>query len=446
MSLFGSLFSGVSGLNAQSRSMAMISDNVANVNTTAYKGAAAQFSALVTRAAGASAYSPGGVRSYTQYAIGTQGLIQATASATDVAISGAGFFTINTTADGAGEQLYTRAGSFKADSSGNLVSPSGAFLQGWRLDANGVPVDLNTLETVNVQVANGVASPTTTMSIGANLDADQTAYAGPYTAGDLALHAASGGVTGVEPHFTRSIQIFDSLGRARNVTMAFAKGPTPNQWDVELYAAPGLLASPPHPASGLLASGTVEFDGQGRLAATTITPVVSGAVGGPVEVEWLASSGADPSVISLNLGTIGSADGLTQLGAETEIAFVTQDGAAVGALNNVLVDEQGFVIATFTNGQQQQIFQLPIATFPNPGGLDPRSGNLYSASATSGDMLLRTAGAGGAGSISPSALEAANVDLAEEFTKMIITQRAYSANARVISTADQMLDELVRLR
>jgi flagellar hook protein FlgE len=433
MSLFGSLYSGVSGLSAQSRSMGMISDNVANVNTTGYKGAAAQFATLVTRAAGASTYSPGGVRSMTQYTIDSQGLIQSSASPTDVAISGAGFFVINTRNDGTGDQLYSRAGSFKADNLGFMTNPSGAYLQGWRLDDNGNPVDVNTLEAVNIAVANGVAKPTTAAAIAGNLDADQPGIVAP-AAGAMAEWAATGGTSGTEPHFTRDVQVFDSLGRARNVTMAFIKTDVPNEWAVEIHADPGEVETG---AFGLLTSGTITFDGQGKLSNVT--------VGSPVTIDWLDAGGADDSTISFDFGTIGGTDGLIQLGAETDIA-ATQDGASVGRLNNVVIDADGYVVAAFTNGEQQRIYKLPVATFPNPSGLDPQSGNLYAASEASGNVLMREAGTAGAGVITPSALEAANVDLAEEFTKMIITQRAYSANARVISTADEMLDELVRLR
>src|SRR5690606_22868436 len=151
----------VSGLNAQSRSLAMISDNVSNVSTTGYKGASAQFASLVTRAAGAAGYSPGGVRTFTHYAITQQGLIQSTASATDVAIAGNGFFVVNTLPDGSGSQFSTRAGAFEPDAEGRLVNPAGVYLQGWRLDANGAPINVNQLETVDIDVATGTASPTT---------------------------------------------------------------------------------------------------------------------------------------------------------------------------------------------------------------------------------------------------------------------------------------------
>ena len=142
---------------------------------------------------------------------------------------------------------------------------------------------------------------------------------------------------------------------------------------------------------------------------------------------------------------LGGVDGLSQFASPTSVAFVTQNGAEVGELSAVRIDEQGYVIASFTNGEDRRLYQLPIATFANPAGLDARSGNVYAQTDASGEYNLRVAGNGGAGVVAPSALEGANVDLAEEFTKMIVTQRAYSANAKVINTTDQMLDELIRM-
>ena len=199
MSLFGSLFSAVTGLSAQSQAMAMISDNVANVNTVSYKAAEAQFSTLVTRSASAGAYSSGGAKATTLYRIDRQGLIQATTSPTDVAIDGNGFFVVNARPDGSGEQLYTRAGSFQQDSLGNLRNSAGFYLQGWVLDANQQIVNVNQLSTVNVRVINGIAAATTNVEIGANLDATQAAFTGTYAPGDMAAYDASGGTSGVAP-------------------------------------------------------------------------------------------------------------------------------------------------------------------------------------------------------------------------------------------------------
>lgn len=446
MSLFGSLFSGVSGLNAQSRSMSMISDNVANVNTTGYKGAAANFASLVTRQPSSASYSPGGVRSFTSYSVGSQGLIQSSASPTDAAIAGAGFFVVNSQPDSSGEQLYTRAGSFTTDFLGNFRTPAGHTLQGWPLDANETIRDINTLQTVNVRIINGIAAATTTVQIGANLNADETPFAGAYAAGDLAAYQASGGALGVQPHFTRDVQIYDSLGRPSTVTMAFLKDAAANTWQVELFADTAAVETAQH-VDGLLASGTITFAGDGSLASVALLPTYPGTAvaGDPVGVDWLDLNGAADSAIVFNFGTIGATDGVTQFASQSTAAFVNQNGAEVGELNGVSIDEDGYVIASFTNGETRKLYQLPIATFANPGALDPRSGNVYAQTDASGEFNLRFAGRGGAGLVTPSALEAANVDLADEFTKMIITQRAYSANARVVTTTDEMLDELIRI-
>jgi flagellar hook protein FlgE len=444
MSLFGSLFSGVSGLNAQSRAMGMISDNIANVNTTAYKGASAQFENLVTRSRGSSSYSPGGVRAQSFYTVATQGLIQSSASPTDVAISGAGFFVVNAPPDGQGEQLYTRAGSFSPDYQGDLRTTSDQYLQGWALDANEQVVDVNTLENVNIRSINGLAAATTSVAIGANLDADATPYAGPFAIGDLAAWAASGGTAGVQPTVTRDVQVYDSLGRAHDLTLSFLRTGAANQWAVEVSAAVADIDPAAHP-NGLLASGTLSFNGDGSLAAAALTPVVSGTTNTPVDVQWAVADGADPSALTFDFGEVGSVEGVSQFASPTNIAFVNQNGAEVGELSAVSIDAEGYVIGSFTNGEERRLYRLPIATFANPAALDPRSGNVFAQTDASGEFNLREAGAGGAGVVAPSALEAANVDLAEEFTKMIVTQRAYSANAKVINTTDQMLDELIRM-
>lgn len=452
MSLFGSLFSGVSGLNAQSRAMGIISDNVANVNTTAFKGSLAQFTNLVTRQKGAASFSPGGVRAQGFQTISSPGPIQSTASPTDAAISGPGFFVVDSAADGSGEQLYTRAGSFNPDYAGNLRTASGFFLRGWALDANEEIIDPSRLDTVNVHSIDGLAAATTAVKIKANLNADQTVYDDPANLLDydpannnMAEYNATGGTAGVKPSFTRSFDVYDSLGRAHKLTFAFLRtddpatgGTAANEWAVEVYGDAAELADPPH-ADGLLAAGRVSFNGDGTLQA--ISPVFNT----PVNIEWNAASGAAASTITFDLGTLDSANGLSQFASPSDVAFVTQNGAEVGELNGVSIDENGFVIASFTNGEERRLYKLPIATFANPASLDPRSGNVFAQTDASGSFNLHIAGTGGAGVVTPSALEASNVDLAEEFTKMIVTQRAYSANAKIINTTDQMLEELIRL-
>ncbi len=446
MSLFGSLFSGVSGLTSQSQSMAMISDNISNVSTTAFKGASAEFSTLVTSNAGVTTYSPGGVISNTRYDITKQGLIEPSSSPTDISLIGNGFFTVSDLADGTGDQLYTRAGSFTADFLGNLRNPAGFFLQGWALDSNDEIIDINQLQTVNIRLVNGLATATNRVEMGANLDAAQAAFTGAYTLGDMAEYNATGGVSGVNPHFSRSVQVFDSIGRPHNVTTSFLKDPLTATWNVEVYAAdPAEIETGTH-TNGLLARGQFTFNGDGSFGTNTLSPVHPiDAVGQPIGIDWLDTDGAVDSLVEFNFGTLGETDGMSQFAADYNVVYVTQNGAEVGQLNGVSINEEGTVIASFSNGEQQQLYKLPVATFFNPLALDPRTGNVYGETVGSGAFNLHEAGVGGAGLISPSSLEAANVDLADEFTKMIVTQRAYSANARVISTADEMLDELIRI-
>ncbi len=445
MSLFGALFSGVTGLSAQSQSMGMISDNISNVSTTAYKGAVADFSSLVTTTAGVTTFAPGGVQSNTNYEIGRQGLIEPSTSPTDVAIVGDGFFVVSDLSDGAGDQLYTRAGSFKTDSLGNLRNSAGYYLQGWPLDNNEEIVDLNQISTVNIRLVNGTATATTRVEIGANLNADQPPHAVAYVAGQMAEYEATGGVSGVQPHFSRNVQIFDTIGRPHNVTVAYLKDSATSTWQVELYADTAEVETGTH-ANGLLASGAAVFAGSGALASINVTPVTPVATAGqPVGIDWLDADGASDSLIEFDFGTAGESNGLSQFAANFNVVFVNQNGADVGQLNGVSINEEGFVVASFSNGEQKKLYKLPVANFANPLALSPRTGNVYSETVASGTFNLREAGIGGAGQVSPSSLEAANVDIADEFTKMIVTQRAYSANARIITTTDEMLDELIRI-
>ncbi|MDX6750247.1 flagellar hook protein FlgE [Geminicoccaceae bacterium 1502E] len=442
MSLLGSLFTGVTGLNAQGRSMGVISDNIANVGTTGYKGAIAQFATLVTREDHSYRHAPGGVQSFTTQAVGQQGLIQPTASSTDLAISGSGFFVVNGRPDGSGEQLYTRAGAFAADAMGNLRLPSGHFLQGWRLGPDGAVADPETLATVNVRGLAGSATATSSIVLAANLDAGQ-APAAAYAAGDLASFLASGGAAGVEPHYQRRVQLYDALGGIHDLTMAFVKT-GPGDWRAEFVVDPASVDAPPH-ADGLVATADLVFDGLGQLANMTMTPAAAGP-GGGAEIRWAAAIGAAPSELDLDLDGNGLSNGLTQYASPYEVAFLGQDGMSAGEFAHASVDEEGYVVAAFTNGVSRRLYRLPLATFPSPTGLEARSGTVWAQTTQSGGVVLREPGAGGAGQISPSALEGSTVDLAEEFTRMIVTQRAYSANARVISTADEMLEEVSRIR
>ncbi|SNB69594.1 flagellar hook protein FlgE [Arboricoccus pini] len=449
MSLFGSLFSGVSGLNAQSRSLAMISDNIANVSTNGYKRSVAEFGDLVTSSQSRTTYNSGGVQTHTSYTMEDQGLIQGTSSSTDVAISGGGFFAVNNSADSSGEQLYTRDGSFTKDVNGYLVTSFGSYLQGWKLDANGDPINVNKLETVSVADTVGLAQATTNIKVAGNLNAETTISAAPAT-GALAAYAAgqtdSSTPTPVKPTVNQNITIYDSLGRSQTVTLGFVKTGT-NTWYMEAYGDPAQLDATAHP-NGLIASGNVTFGTDGTLTTlpsltNSYTPSTPAS---GLAIKWNSDNGAADNDITLNFGTVGTTSGLTQLSQNSGFSTLTQNGSPTGQLNGLSINSDGMVIASFTNGKTRALYQIPIATFTNPGGLDPRSGNLYAASETSGNVYMRAAGEGNAGSLTTSSIEASNVDIADEFSKMIVTQRAYSANTKVISTANDMLDDLLRLK
>ncbi len=416
MSIYGAMFAGVSGLSAQSNALGMISDNIANVNTVGYKATQARFSTLVTTAATQSAYNPGGVMSSPYSFVDQQGLLQGSTSKTDVAIAGQGFFVVHEDSSPSlgSNYLFTRAGQFNPDENGDLVNAAGFFLQGYNIaDGSAPPPSSSTfsgLETVNIANLSGSASPTENLTLGLNL---------PSTAG-------------VGDAFSVTVQIFDSLGNAHDMALTFNKTAV-NDWSFSV-ADPTLNGSTSGTAAG---AGTVTFNGDGTPATITI--------GTPLTVTgW--TTGADNSAITLDLGTVGQTNGLTQFAGSYEISVINQDGVRFGVYSGISIDEDGIVTALFDNGRQQDIYQLPLATFRNANGLEELTGNAYQQTNTSGNFQLNLARNGGAGVFAPSSLEASTVDLAEEFTNMIIVQRAYSANSKVITTADQMLDELVRIK
>lgn len=462
MSLYGALLSGVSGLRAQSQSLGTISDNISNVNTIGYKRSVAQFSTLVTGASSSSTYYPGGVRASPRAMVDQQGVLQTSTRATDVAILGNGFFVVKSADNASGETLYTRSGSFAEDNQGRLVNAAGYFLQGWALDQQGNIIDVNTIQTVSVSTLNGVAVDTTSVEIGANLNSDQADST--MVKADFEVDPTAGAPTEAEllaagtttAHFSRQIAVFDALGTKHNLTISFHKldsSVNPNSWGFAISAEdPTEIVSPAGVTGGLIAYGHMTFNGDGSLNDVHFENVT--APGTDDDTQTLAitwANGATPSSIAFDFGTqgppgVGRTDGITQFASANNIAFVNQDGAEVGLRTGVSIDADGYVIASFSNGATQKIWKLPVATFANPARLEARNGNAYAQTELSGEFNLREANTGGAGRIEPGALEGSNVDLSEEFTAMIVTQRAYSASAKTITTADEMLDELLRIK
>ena len=441
MSLYGAMMIGVSGLDANSRALSVSSSNIANVNTIGYKASGNAFSTLLASAVGSGDVSSAGVIANQAQHVTEQGGITSTQSATDLALSGNGFFVVSpnvsSSAGGSQSLLYTRAGSFTPDSSGNLRNTAGLYLMGWPLDSSGaVPTDRNDLTNINVNNLAGKAEATTKLSMKANLQAS-TAITSPYTAGDMAAGTAT-------PNFQRTINVYDSQGGAQPLQVSYLKTGA-NTWAYEVtYQGAG--ANIGSPLNNVIKTGTMSFNADGTLkTADTSAASPTGSIS--VTIPWApAVSGLNPQAISIDMGTTDSSDGLTQFDNPSALVSSTVDGALFGSLSGVSIDTDGFVTAQFSNGLSQKVFKLPVATFANPDGLSAVSGNAYAASNSSGTPTIGEANLGGAGTIQSQALEGSTVDLANEFTNLITTQRAYSASARIVTTADQMLQTLEQIQ
>ncbi|WP_132388705.1 flagellar hook protein FlgE [Novosphingobium sp. PhB165] len=436
MSLYSALYAGVSGLGAQASAMATVADNITNVNTVGYKGVSAQFQTLVTDGKVKSSYSAGGVTATPKALISKQGLLQASTSLTDIGIDGAGFFVVRSSPDASGTIAYTRAGSFTTDPQGYLVNTAGYYLTGWPLDADGNYVNngsMSSLQPIKPNALTGAATPTTTVSMRANLDSTADPVTG-YTAGDM----TSGAVT---PQFSRSVVVYDAQGTSHSLTFNYTKTGT-NQWAAEISGDPADVASVGGTATttGLLASGTISFNADGSLDVAGSSP----ALFSDLDIGWANGAGSEP--ISLKLGSDDGLDGLTQFGSASALLNSSANGGMLGTVSSVNISKDGVVSAVFDDGSSRAIYQLPLATFANPDGLTRISGNAYAASQDSGNASINEPGSLGGGDLSAGTLEASNVDLASEFSNMIIYQRAYSASSKIITTVDDMLQEVSNLK
>jgi len=467
MSINSAMLAGVSGLTANSAALAAISDNIANVNTVGYKRSQSTFQTIVTSQAAQGAYSAGGVLATSRQYVTQQGLLQRTSSGTDLGIAGQGFFVTTEKAEdlnATDARLFTRAGSFQVDQLGYLRNAAGLYLQGWPIDNEGNvlldPSDITRLGSINVATVGGAAEPTTRVSLNANLKSSQALSAdlGAYDplTNSMSMYDPDTG-EGVKPDFEMQIPISDSKGGQRTLAISFLKSATPNEWYAEIRAIPASdVVSGADFAPGQIMTGTVAFTSDGRLDLENTTlfpdplnPVLTlGAsdAGAPADgaVNWAAALGVAEQEISFDFAA--AAGGLTQYDSQSVVQAVTTNGTAFGNLTNIEIDENGFVTAIFDNGITRRIAQVAIATFPNPDGLKAVSGNAYRVSDASGTFNLKAPGTGGAGLISPSTLEASTVDLSAEFTGLITTQRAYSASSKIITTADEMLEELIRVK
>ena len=483
MSINSALLAGVSGLTANSAALAAISQNIANVNTVGYKRSAAEFQTVINSQVSGAGYSAGGVLSSARHYTSQAGQLQRTTSNTDLGIAGQGFFVVTEKAENlqvTDARLFTRAGAFRVDNLGYLKNTAGLYLQGWPVDADGNiatdPSDLNRLRTINVGSVGGTAEPTTRVQLNANIKSSQAisseaADAAATPVGANAYDPATNSMAmwnpetgdGVKPDFELTIPVSDSKGGQRTIAISFLKSTEPNQWYAEIRAIPASdVVTGAGLSNGQLKTGMVAFTQDGRLDVEAMEALGANALfsdpanatlsfgssdsaaPGAGAAKWATGLGIDDQTLAFDL--TAAAGGLTQYDSASVVQAVLTNGTAFGNLSEVKIDDTGFVTAIFDNGVTRRIAQIALATFPSPDALLEATGNAFRVSQGSGTYNLKAAGTGGAGTIGSSQLEASTVDLSAEFTGLITTQRAYSASSKIITTADEMLAELISIK
>ena len=408
--MIGSLFAGISGLNANSTAMTVIGDNIANVNTTAFKSNRASFANVLSQSLGGGGGSDigRGVDFWGTTPIWSQGSLENTSSPMDMAINGRGFFEV---VDDSGSSFYTRAGEFTFNNEGELVNPDDLVLQGYTVQSVAANGTMTLGSITNIQIPTESTSPpsaTTEFTVDVNLD--------------------SGALVG--DTYSTTITVYDSLGNDIPMAIDFVKTGN-NAWTWQASSPLATAVAPAGPTA-------ITFDpATGELTA-----------GADPSIALTLSNGAVMPALTWDLyDAAGVTNGdITQYASPSATTFQTQNGYPAGMLRSVSVDEAGVITGSYSNGQLVPLFQVALVDFPSYYGLTKMGNNLYGASLESGDAMPGMPGSGRLGSISPSSIEMSNVDLAQEFVKMITTQRAFQANSRVITTSDEILNELINIK
>lgn len=432
MTISSSLNAGVAGLAANASRLSTISDNIANSNTFGYKRAETEFHSMVI-SNGTGTYSAGGVRVTSQRLVDQPGALLTTSNSTDLAIRGRGFLPVTTEPSlnvDTGEYPLRLAttGSFRADSEGYLQTETGMVLMGWPASADGTvptfPRDTGAgLEPVRVNINQFAGQPTENMNLGVNLPATET---DPSASGDpLEL----------------SIEYFDNLGTSQNVFVTFTPDTSgasaSNMWNMVLRDSASNNA--------VIGEYNLEFDDD-RGTGGTLEDVIDVSGGAFSNVTGSFSVNVAGGPIEITIGRLGEGSGLTQLSDSFAPTQITKDGSPIGNLTSVDVDPNGYVQATFDIGITRTIYQIPLVDLPNPNGLTSEDNQTYTTSVASGSFFLWDAADGPTGDIVSFALEESATDVAGELTQLIQTQRAYSSNAKVIQTVDEMLQETTNIK
>ena len=435
MSLFGAMSTAISGLTAQSASFGNISDNIANSQTVGFKGTGTSFEDLLTSSS-ATDNQPGAVLARPDYQNDVQGSISQSKNPLAMAISGQGFFPISLPAAGqigtanfAAQQYYTRAGDFAVNASGYLVNSDGGYLNGWPINPATGAADQTKLAPVQITQSLYNPIPTSTITLAANLPATPV----------------------VGTPITSVVSVYDTLGTSHVLTLNWTQS-AQNVWTVAATSPDDITAPALGSATvkfGAVASGSPVPDGAvGSISGGTGTLSGSAFVAGqPATLTLTSNFGNGPQAINVNMGVFGQATGITQYaGTAYSLQSLSQNGAPQGSFTSVSVSSGGDIQVNYDNGQVRKIAQIPITVFADPNALQRQNGSKFTATLASGAPLNDSAGANGAGTLQVGALEGSNVDIATQFSSLIVTQQAYSANAKIITTAEQLLQTTLSMK
>lgn len=432
MSLFGSLTTAISGLNAQSAALGYISDNVANSQTTGFKRVDVNFQNFITQS-NRNLHESGAVLARPDYMNGLQGNLQQSQNPLAMAIGGQGFFAVasaNGTANGLPtfdtRQFYTRAGDFAMDKDGFLVNGGGYYLEGWAASATGV-LDRTSIQPIEVsqQIFDPIA--TATLHLAANLPADVSSA----------------------PASTQT-QVYDALGRQHTVTLNFTPG-SANSWNMAVNVPDDIAGSARGSidiqfgvgATPAVADGII---GSFAAATGTVVPTTAPGSGNPATFTFNANFGDGAQTFTMNLGAFGRSTGLTQFaGTSFNLRDLAQDGVPQGAYAGIAIRDNGDIMVNFDNGQSRLLGRVPLASFNEPDRLQRLDGQAFMATNESGAARVFDASSNGVGKLVVGSTEASNVDIATEFSKLIVAQRAYSANTKIVTTTDQMLQDTINM-
>lgn len=413
MSIMRSIQTGLSGLQANGRAMGVVGDNIANSNTTGFKGSRAQFADLMAQST--LGLGSGVVSMGAQQLFG-QGDLEVTGQALDLAVNGPGFFMVRGQSAGREGTFYTRAGQFGFDSEGFVSAYGGMRLQGWPADQDG---NVRQGKAGDLDLGAARLPPKATNQIDLNFNLDANAEISP------AFDPADPDGTSA---YSTSVTVYDAQGKAIQADVYYSKT-AENTWEYHVMVDGGELDSGTPGVPTEITSGALAFDGAGQLTSHTQNAV-----------NFSPQGALNPQDIVIGV------EGSTQFAGEFALRSLEQDGFKPGELRDLRVEQDGRIVGSFSNGEEQVLAQVALANFQAPEGLERIGGNLWSATAQAGEPLIGAPGSGNLGGVVGGALESSNVDLAHEFVKMIAFQRGFQAASKTVTTGDQMLTEVINLK